>query len=225
MEENLWRSARHLFKLAIATGCLIIAIFLWMQWRSEPYIYKDDTAVPSAQVALVLGASVLGAHTLSPVLEQRANEALVLYQMGKVKKILVTGDNASTTYNEVDPVGKYLLASGVPKEDIFLDHAGFDTYSSLYRARDVFDVSTVIIVSQSFHLSRAIFIARSLGLEAYGVPADRGERYASNSLREIPASIKAALDVLFARIPKYLGPSIPVGGSGISTWPKEDVIL
>ena len=224
MAERLWVLARYLVEVAVAVGIISISIFLYMQFQARPLIYTL-AAVPKVEVALVLGASVIDAHTLSPVLKQRADTALALYRAGTVKKILVTGDNETVQYNEVDPVGKYLLANGVPKSDIFLDHAGFDTYSSLYRARHVFEVSTLIIVSQPFHLSRALFIASALELWAYGVPAGKGESYLNNTLREIPASTKATIDVLTKRVPRHLGPTIPIQGSGISTWPQGSAIL
>jgi SanA protein len=135
-----------------------------------------------------------------------------------VLKILVTGDNSEVSHNEVNPVGKYMVARGVPKEDIFLDHAGFDTYSSMYRARDVFGVVDVVIVSQPFHLSRAVLIARELGLEAHGIAAGSGVDLPYNTLREIPATFKALIDLAFARVPKYLGPMHPILGDGTDTW-------
>src|SRR6185295_18531017 len=95
-----------------------------------------------------------------------------LYKAGTVSKILVSGDNSTVSHNEVNPVRDYLLASGIPDRDIFLDHAGFDTYSTMYRARDIFGVASILIATQSFHLPRAVFIARALGVDAYGVDAD-----------------------------------------------------
>ena len=141
----------------------------------------------------------------------------MLYKSGKAAKILVTGDNSALTHDEVTPVRKFLLESGVPPQDIFLDHAGFDTYSSMFRARYVFSATSSIIVTQDFHLPRALWIARRLGIPAYGVVSGNGGSL-FNYLREIPASIKAALNVTFKREPKYLGPVIPLSGDGRATW-------
>ena len=175
--------------------------------------------VPTTQAALVLGASVTSAGVLSAVLQERADVAVYLYKAHKVEKILVTGDDSTLTYNEVYPTGLYLQAAGIPQKDIFLDYAGFDTYSSMYRARDVFQVSSLVVVSQRFHLPRALFIARALGLVAYGVDAGApSELYFANSLREILASVKAVGDVLLGRVPKYLGMQFPITGSGAPTW-------
>ena len=129
-----------------------------------------------------------------------------------MRKILVTGDNGSVAYNEVNPVRRYLLVQGVASEDIFLDHAGFDTYSSMYRARDIFLTDSIVIVTQSFHLPRAIYIARHLGLNAIGFNADKGWYRLRNYNREILADVKAVADLISRRVPKFLGEQIPITG-------------
>lgn len=194
------------------------ALYAYVWYGTQPYMFDSIDATPTTQVALVLGASVTSGGVLSPVLAARADRAVALYSAHKVSKILVTGDNATLSHDEVDPVGKYLVAHGVPKGDIFLDHAGFDTYSSMYRARDVFGVTSLTIVSQPFHLPRAVFIARSLGLLAYASPADTSGLNAYNYVREVPATAKAEYDLLFNRVPKYLGTQYPVTGNGEATW-------
>jgi len=203
-----------LFGVAVVCG----GVVGYMVYTTHPYIYSSLAEVPKTEVAMVLGASVTSKGVLSPVLKQRADKAIELYDRKLVTKILVTGDDGSPEHNEVYPVGKYLLASGIPQEDIFLDHAGFDTYSSMYRARDVFGVTSVLVVSQRFHLPRALFIARSLGLDAKGMDASEESSYFKNSLREVPASIKACIDLLVHRTPKYLGNPFSIAGDGDATW-------
>lgn len=204
--------------LILIVALCAAAVVGYVDVTSETYIYTPNKAPPS-EVALVLGASVTSRGVLSPVLKERADTAAQLYQSGRVKKILVTGDNSTLEYDEVYPVGKYLMALGISQDDIFLDYAGFDTYSSMYRARDVFGVTSVLVVTQKFHLSRAVFIARSLGLDAYGVDAAApDEHFFALSVREIPASLKASYDIWFGRVPKYLGEQFPVSGSGVPTW-------
>lgn len=201
--------------LALLSVAMVIPLFI--RQAVEPLMYTSIEQVPPSEVALVLGASVV--HGIpSPLLARRADTAVALYKAGKVSKILVTGDNGALSYDEVTPVRKYVLDAGIPTQDIFLDHAGFDTYSSVYRARDVFAARSVIIVTQDFHLPRALWIARRLGLSAYGVVAEGSENSAFDYLREIPASIKAIVDVLVRRQPKYLGPAIPLSGNGEATW-------
>jgi SanA protein len=204
----------------ILLGALLVCIGVvaYVDGSTAAYIYRADETPAKAGVALVPGASVASNGTLSKVLRERADKAANLYEAGVVHTILVTGDNATLQYDEVYPVGKYLVALGVPQQDIFLDYAGFDTYSSMYRARDVFGVTSVLIISQAYHLPRAVFVARALGLDARGVDASQGEKYFAYSLREIPASLKAAYDLVSGRHPKYLGTPFPVSGNSTETW-------
>lgn len=196
---------------------LAMMVPIVMRIAVDSYMASPVDAVPHTEAALVLGASVFRGSP-SPILAERADAAILLYKKGVVPKILVTGDNGALTHDEVTPVRKYLLDAGVAPQDIFLDHAGFDTYSSMYRAREVFLVRSLVIVTQDFHLPRALWIARHLGLDAYGVVAQGGENSPYDYMREIPASVKAFFDVLFDRQPKYLGPAFPVSGDGKATW-------
>ena len=189
---------------------------LLMRFSIDRYIV-DMALPPHAEVVLILGASVARGAPL-PVLAARADAAIALYKAGVVEKVLVTGDNSALSHDEVTPVRKYLLDRGVKAEDIFLDHAGFDTYSSMYRARSVFNIHSLIITTQDFHLPRSLWIARALGLEAYGFRAEGAEGSHYDALREIPATLKALVDVTVHRAPRYLGPAIPIQGDGQSTW-------
>ena len=211
---------RRYYRLAVIAilALLVCAICIPLMMRSSmaPYMFTTAAQVPPTQVAIVPGASVLFGKP-SPILAERADMAIELYDEGKVSKILVTGDNGELTHDEVNPVRRYLVSAGIPPDDIFLDHAGFDTYSSMYRARAVFDAQSVTIVTQDFHLPRAIFIARHLGLTAYGVVA-AGPGSFSDYVREVPASDKALWDLLVHRTPKFLGSPYPLTGSGTSTW-------
>jgi SanA protein len=202
--------------LVLLLVLICICVPIMMRILVKSYTYTSFQNVPVTQVAIVLGASVVG-HKPSPILAARADMAIQLYEAGKVSKILVTGDNGELSHDEVTPVREYLTAAGIPNDDIFLDHAGFDTYSSMYRALKVFDVTSATIVTQDFHLPRSLFIARNLGINAYGVVADgQGSWY--DYLREIPASDKALTNLLTGRLPKYLGSQYPITQSGTSTW-------
>lgn len=202
--------------IALAAAIAAISVPIGMRLATRSYIFTSTLDVPKTEVAIVPGASVVLGKP-SPVLAERADMAIELYGEGKVSKILVTGDNGELTHDEVTPVRKYLLDAGIPADDIFLDHAGFDTYSSMYRARTVFDAQSVTIVTQDFHLPRALFIARHLGLTAYGV-VTQGQGTASDYIREVPASDKAFFDLIIGRVPKFLGSPYPLTGSGTSTW-------
>ena len=209
---------RRIYLLALLCfGILIIFILVTnmvFYAGTKSYTYNDTMKVPNAEVALIPGAAVLKDGALSPIFIDRVDMAIKLYEAKKVSKILVSGDNSTVIYNEVNPVRLYLISKGIPDQDIFLDHAGFDTYSTMYRARDIFGVSSALITTQSFHLPRAVFIARRLGIKAYGVNADVGHILFSNNIREVFADEKAVLDLIFSRKPKYLGDKIPITGDG-----------
>lgn len=192
---------------------------------AKPFISGADDieSLKEADCVLVLGALVYDDTRLSPILADRVETAVNIYKAGKAKKLLLSGDHGQKDYDEVNAMMEYAVSRGVPKEDIFLDHAGFSTYESVYRARDVFLVQDVIIVTQKFHLSRAVYTARVLGLEAYGVSSDLRrygvERY--NNARESLARVK---DFFYANIfvpePKYLGEAIPIYGESGATHDK-----
>jgi len=187
-----------------------IIIYVW----TKAYIYNDATTAPKVDVVLIPGAAILRDGTLSPIFIDRVDMAIKLYEAKKVAKILVSGDNSTDSHNEVNPVRLYLLSKGIPDQDIFLDHAGFDTYSTMYRARAIFGVSSVLITTQSFHLPRAVFIARRLGMTAYGVNTDVGHILFRNNVREVFADEKAVFDLVFNRQPKFLGEKIPITEDG-----------
>ena len=202
-----------LWGLLIICACIAIINFVIYK-TSVSFIYTDIKNVPKGEAVLIPGAAVSQKGELSPVFRDRVDTAIDLYKIGKASKILVSGDNSTVFYNEVNPVRDYLLSKGIPDADIFLDHAGFDTYSTMYRARDIFKVTSVIISSQSFHLPRAVFIARMLGIKAYGVSADTGSVSSKNYIREMFADEKAVLDLVFHIKPKFLGDAIPISGDG-----------
>lgn len=181
---------------------------------TKSYIFNTVADASNVDVVLIPGAAIFQNGALSPIFLDRVNSAIALYQAKKVKKVLVSGDNSIESYNEVNPVRLYLISKGIPDQDIFLDHAGFDTYSTMYRARDIFGVTTVIIATQSFHLPRAIFIARRLGMEAYGINADVGIIPFKNNIREIFANEKAVFNLVLHRKPKYLGETMFITGDG-----------
>lgn len=201
--------------LSVVTLALFTALYIRESMTQYQYVLLDD--VPHTDVAIVLGASVVAGKP-SPILAARADTSIELYQKGKVNKILVTGDDSALSHDEVTPVRKYLVKAGVASKDIFLDHAGFDTYSSMYRARDIFGATSATIITQDFHLSRSLFIARRLGIDAHGAIAMNYGASKYDYMREIPASVKAIWDVMTHRVPKYLGTPIPLSGDGRETW-------
>jgi SanA protein len=170
---------------------------------------------PHAQVALLLGAKVLPDGRPSGMLADRIAVAAQLYRTGKVERVLASGDHGTTAYDEVNAMRRELIAHGVPARDVFTDHAGFDTWSSAVRARKVFRVRSALVVTQGFHLARAVWLARRAGLDVHGVSADLhgyGRQGKLSQLREVLARVKAVGDVATGAQPRFLGPAIPITG-------------
>ena len=164
---------------------------------------------------LVLGCGVKD-HRPSLMLRDRLEKGVELYSVGASSKLLMSGDHGREEYNEVQVMKQYAMDAGIDSSDIFMDHAGFSTYESIYRAKEIFDADRIIIVSQEYHLYRALYIAEKLGIEAYGVPAEDVD-YAGQmmrDLREILARIKDFMTTIFKPEPTYLGDVIPVSGDG-----------
>ena len=165
---------------------------------------------------IVLGCQVKADGSLSHMLRDRLITGLDVYEEGAAPKLLMSGDHGQKDYNEVGAMKQYAIDNGVPSEDVFMDHAGFATYETIYRAKEVFKAEKVIIVTQEYHLYRALYIAEKLGLEAYGVSADLNT-YAGQSMRdfrEVLARCKDFLKCIFKPEPTYLGDPISIKGNG-----------
>lgn len=175
-------------------------------------------SVDQHRVALVFGAGLQRDSTPSPVLADRVHTAADLYRAGKVEKILMSGDNRYLDYNEPGAMKEYAAGLGIPAVDIILDYAGRRTYDSCYRARHIFQVQSAILVTQKFHLPRALYICNKLGLSADGVPADRRDYYAPDHaywvLREYPATLVAWIQVHITRPEPVLGDPEPIFPEG-----------
>lgn len=168
---------------------------------------------------MVLGASVHPDGTPSPMLEDRLETGIELYNRGVAPKLLLTGDNGQIEYNEVEAMKNYAVNAGVPEEDIFLDHAGFSTYDSVYRASYVFGVESMVVVTQEYHLYRTLHGCKKMGIEAVGIGADQevyaGQEY--REIREVLARVKDFVMWLIKPEATFLGEAIPISGSGIVT--------
>ena len=208
------RIVRYLILLGLLGLLLTTYLAYHINKKTEAYIYDRVEELTSTYTALVLGASVRRNGELSTMLRDRVESALLLYNKGKIKRFLVSGDNRTTNYNEPVAMKKYLLERGVPEEDIFMDFAGFDTYDSVYRASYIFEVDSAIVVSQRFHLPRAVYIARSMGLNFYGYNGDRREYEleSRNRFREVAANVKAWIELLINKEPHFKGDKIPITG-------------
>ena len=181
---------------------------------------KVDEA-PRAQAALVLGAQVYADGRPSIMLADRVSAAAELYEADRVDKLLLSGDHGRVQYDEVAAMKRILLGRGIPAEDIFTDHAGFDTWDSAQRAKRVFDVDSVVVVTQKFHMARALYDARHAGLDATGYVADKrqyGKIMGKLRLRKAAARVKTLGDVVTGADPHFLGPVIPITGDGRRSW-------
>lgn len=177
---------------------------------------QEAAELSDVDCILVLGCGIHADGSPSRMLADRLSRSVELYELQAAPKLLMSGDHGSVEYNEVATMREYALERGVPSEDIFMDHAGFSTYDSMYRAKEVFGADKIIIVTQDYHLYRAIYIAQELGMEAYGVAA-QDIRYSGQTMRdmrEILARVKDFFFTMFKPKPTYLGEAIPVSGDG-----------
>jgi len=211
------------FIVAIAGTLATLAINIGIILTARQYIYTDIEKFPPRTTVLVLGSQTRGKR-LSPVLSDRVTGGIRLMENHKGKKLLLSGDHGQIYYDEVNAMRLYVLANApdIQHEDIFMDHAGFTTWDSMYRARDIFEVRDILIVTQEFHISRAVCMARSLGLDAVGYAINQ-DRFSGPSLRswlrrEYFARVKAFFSMVFKPKPRFLGEKIPILGDGRVTW-------
>lgn len=195
----------------------LVVFTLFCNWRvtsvSNPYIYSSVDSVPQQKVGMVLGTSKLlksGYPNLYFV--YRIDAAAELFHSGKVTYLIVSGDNGSENYNEPEDMKNALVEKGVPEEKIILDYAGFRTFDSVIRAKEVFGQTSFIIISQKFHNQRAVYIARKNGIEAYGYNAKDVVKYGGlkTKAREYFARTNLFIDQFIGKQPKFLGEKINI---------------
>ncbi len=212
-------------KIIIAVICIgiictaaVLGIDFYVVKSSEKYILDMDNAGEGYDCVLVLGCGVWGDRP-SHMLEDRLLVGIELCKKGASEKLLMSGDHGRDEYDEVNVMKTFATDRGLASEDVFMDHAGFSTYESMYRARDIFKVKKVLIVTQEYHLYRAIFVARKLGLDAYGVTSDLRD-YGGQVFRDIREILARNKDLVYTIVqpePTYLGDAIPVQGNGDAT--------
>lgn len=221
MKRSWSKSLRGALAVGMCGITLILGLNLWVMGSTFFRLRTPEEAAQLKNVdcILVLGCGVRGDGSPTVMLEDRLDTGVALYSHRVAPKLLMSGDHGRAEHDEVNPMKAYALAAGVPSADVFMDHAGFSTYESLYRARTVFGAKKVVIVTQRYHLFRALYVAKQLGIDAYGVCAD-GQVYSGQSLRcvrEVAARAKDVLYGLLQPLPKYLGAPIPVSGDGNAT--------
>ncbi len=209
--------------LALAAVCLVAVFAIDAHVRSSAesrIVTADETArLDGIDCIVVLGCGVRPDGQPSDMLADRITQGVALYEKGASPKLLMSGDHSRSDYDEVNTMRNVAVEAGVPADDVFMDHAGFSTYESMYRARDVFGAKRIVIVSQRYHLYRALYVAERLGLDAYGVSADL-RPYAgqeAREVREILARDKDFLTSIVQPLPTFLGDPILLSGSGSAT--------
>ncbi|MBR1816028.1 MAG: YdcF family protein [Lachnospiraceae bacterium] len=220
------KKLKKIFKcICIVIGVIILAVVIftvginaYVRLSTKNRILDTDDAKELEKVdcIIVLGASVKNGDTPSLMLSDRLDRSIEAYKAGVAPKIIMSGDHGSKYYNEVQVMKDYAIARGVPSEDIFMDHAGFSTYDTMYRAKEIFGAKKVVIITQRYHLYRSIYVAERLGMDAYGMAAEdvRYHGQTKRDIREIIAVNKDFIWSLFKFKPTFLGEKIPLNQSG-----------
>ena len=207
---------RYGFIVVIVLVLIVFFINFYVIFKTKDQIIESDySKLTDIDCIIVLGAGIWGDRP-SPMLEDRLNTGIDLYKNGISSKIIMSGDHGRKEYDEVNIMKEYAISEGVLSSDIFMDHAGFSTYESIYRAKEIFKAKKVVIVTQKYHLYRALYIANQLDLQAFGVNSDprmySGQTY--RDLREILARNKDFVKSIFKLKPTFLGEEIPITGNG-----------
>ena len=231
MKSKACISIKRLIFLAMIAVCAVFGLsaYIALSEDSDIVMVYDGADISEEDVKeyksiepeciVVLGCAVWDNNQPSPMLKDRLDAAIALYEAGVAPKLLMTGDNSRAEYSEPDCMLAYALKQGVPKEDIFLDFAGFSTYDSIYRATEIFGVKKCIVVTQKYHLFRALKLCDALGIDAKGVASNQRKyrgRY-MRELREVLARDKDFVKGIAKPKPTYLGENIPITGDGTAT--------
>lgn len=221
----LKKAVKILLVLGLA-GCLFLFLInLYMIRKEKPNIISSDDAAALGDVdcIMVLGCSVRPDGTPSGMLRDRLDKGIELYEDGVSDRLLMSGDHGRKNYDEVNRMKQYAIDEGIPSGDIFMDHAGFSTYESMYRARDIFQAERIVVVTQEYHMYRALYNAGQMGMDAYGVASDP-RKYGGQKIRDAREMLARTKDFLYAIAkpkPTYLGEAIPVSGNGDATNDKN----
>lgn len=216
-----------LLALGIAVGAAVLGINMAVIGSVKDNILSEEQAAQLQDVdcIIVLGCQVKSDGTPSHMLEDRLKRGVALYEAGAAPKILMSGDHGTKDYDEVNAMKKYAMDAGLPTADVFMDHAGFSTYETICRAKEIFQAKKVLIVTQTYHLYRAMYIAEAFDMEAYGVAAEYREYSGqlARDIREVLARVKDFGMSIFKPEPTFMGEVIPISGSGEATHDENSV--
>ena len=212
-----------LLTLVLLCASVYIAINVYIiSYASKYIITLDECNNISVDCTMVLGAGLFGDYP-SHMLQERLNIGISVYNTNCTDRLLMSGDHGTVEYDEVNAMKDYAIEAGAIPDQVFMDHAGFSTYESMYRARDIFQVEKMVIVTQTYHLYRAVYDARKLGIDAYGFAAERLEYPITNDIREALARVKDFFYCIIEPEPTSLGEEIPISASGSLTDDKDRV--
>ena len=218
MKQKIYHIGFIALMLFVLCTVVLMGISTYMKHKTKDSITKSFALYQNSQAdcILVLGAGVREDGSVSDMLKDRLDYGIALYKAGAAPKILMSGDHGQEHYDEVNTMKQYAIKQGVPSEDIFMDHAGFSTYESMYRAKEIFGAGRIVAVTQKYHMYRALYIAKQLGLSAEGV-SSAPRQYRGQSMREARELLARAKDFFVCMVkpaPKYLGDAIPISGNG-----------
>jgi SanA protein len=218
---QLKKHYKKLIYLSLIGVTLIIGINIYVKNKTKPLIYNNINDIPNTNVGIVFGAGING-NQPSKYLKDRLDAGILLYKSKKINKILLSGDNGNDAHDELTVMKNYCYQNGVDTTKIYLDYAGFDTYSTLFRAKKIFKINNAILVSQKYHLNRAVFIGNKIGVHSIGFSANVGQynNYNYVKFRECFSVFKGFLDVYRNRKPHFLGTAININGA--SNYSKDD---
>lgn len=221
MKNFIKKYFKKFLLIAVIGLIAVISINYYVKSETKPLIYHHANGTPDEKVAIIFGAGIRNDRP-SKYLKDRLDAGIELYKLKKVSKLLLSGDNGSDEHDELTVMKHYCYEHGVDTTKIFLDYAGFDTYSTMYRAKHIFKIDRAILVSQEYHLNRAIYIGNKLGIASVGLAADVGKyrNFKYVKFRECFTICKAVLDVARKRKPHFLGHEVNI--DGVSNYTKDD---
>lgn len=221
MKNFLKKHFKKMLVLALIGLSIVIGMNWYVRSQTNALIYNSANKVPKESVGIIFGAGIRNGRP-SKYLKDRLDAGIELYRQKKIDKILLSGDNGSDEHDELTVMKLYCREHGVDTTKVFLDYAGFDTYSTMYRAKQIFNIESAVLVSQEYHLNRAIYVGNQLGVKSVGMAADVGEyrKYHYVRFRECFTVCKAVIDVVRGRKPHFMGNKVDI--DGVSNYTKDD---
>lgn len=215
------KNFKKLFLVSIIALIAVVCINIYVKNKTNNLIFRNINEVQKTNVGIIFGAGINGDQP-SKYLKDRLDAGILLYKSNKINKILLSGDNGSDEHDELTVMKKYCCQNGVDTTKIYIDYAGFDTYSTMFRAKKIFKINAAVLISQKYHLNRAIFIGNKMGIKSTGFSANVGRynNYNYVIFREYFSVVKAYFDVLRNRKPHFMGNEVNI--NGISNYSKDD---